>query len=173
MPISLYDLSVGTYLQMVGATAGFLDKGAGYCADNKIAPGDVVATRLYPDMANFHFQVVCVAHHSIGAIRGIESGEFGPPTDYPDTDYAGLQQLISSTLDELNALEADSINALSGGNVTFKLGDNQIPFTNENFIQTFSLPNLYFHATTAYDILRMQGVPLGKRDFLGAMKIGV
>lgn len=172
MAISLYDFSVGTYQQVVGATAGFLKKGAAHCNDNGIPLEDVVACRLYPDMANFHFQVVCVAHHSIAAIRGIESGEFGPPRDYPDTDYAGLQQLIDRTLDELNALDEGAVNALSDGKVTFKLGDTEIPFTNQNFIRTFSLPNLYFHATTAYDILRMQGVPLGKRDFLGAMKIG-
>jgi len=57
--------------------------------------------------------------------------------------------------------------------VIFKLGANQMPFTTENFVLSFSLPNLYFHATTAYDILRMKGVPLGKRDFLGQMRMGV
>ena len=55
----------------------------------------------------------------------------------------------------------------------FKIGGNELPFTNENFVQSFSLPNFYFHATTAYDILRMKGVPIGKLDFLGAMKMGV
>jgi hypothetical protein len=173
MSISLYDSSVGTYLQIVGATAGFMAKGAKHCADNDIDLKAVVATRLYPDMANFHFQAVSVAHHSIGAIKGLQSGEFGPPVNYADTDFAGLQALIGQSLDALKALDADSINALSGGQVTFKLGDNQIPFTTENFILCFSLPNLYFHATTAYDILRMQGVPLGKRDFLGRMRVGV
>ncbi len=56
--------------------------------------------------------------------------------------------------------------------MVFKLGKNELPFTNRNFLLSFSLPNFYFHATTAYDILRMLGVPLGKRDFLGNMKIG-
>jgi hypothetical protein len=53
------------------------------------------------------------------------------------------------------------------------MGKTEIPFTCENFIQSFALPNLYFHATTAYDILRMQGAPLGKMNFLGQMRIGV
>jgi len=173
MSTSLYDLSVGTYLQIVGATAGFMAKGAKHCADNGIDLDGVVAARLYPDMANFHFQAVCVAHHSIGAIAGLQSGEFGPPVGYEETDFAGLQALINQTLDKLKALDADSINTLSGGQVIFKLGDTQIPFTTENFVLCFSLPNLYFHSTTAYDILRMQGVPLGKRDFLGQMRMGV
>jgi hypothetical protein len=173
MATSLYDLSVGSYLQIVTSTAGVLEKGAAHCNDNGISLDDVVATRLYPDMADFRFQVYCVAHHSLGAIKGIQTGEFTPPGGYESLDYAALQGLINDTLAELDGIEADSINALEGGNVIFKIGDNEIPFTNENFILSFSLPNFYFHAATAYDILRMQGVPIGKRNFLGNMKMGI
>jgi hypothetical protein len=63
------------------------------------------------------------------------------------------------------------VNACSGKDVTFQIRDNKIPFTAEGFIQSFSLPNFYFHATTAYDILRSKGVPVGKRDFLGKLAI--
>ncbi|MCZ6619553.1 MAG: DUF1993 domain-containing protein [Gammaproteobacteria bacterium] len=173
MSISLYDLSVGTYLQVVGSTAAFLEKGAAHCVEHEIALDDVVGTSLYPDMSSFHFQAVSVAHHSMGAIKGMLAGEFAPPTGYPETDFGGLQGLINNTLDELKALDADTVNALSGGSIVFKLGENRIPFTNENFVMSFSLPNLFFHATTAYDILRMTGVPIGKRDFLGQMRMGV
>lgn len=172
MATSLYDLSVQSYLQVVGAAVGFLEKGATHCRDSGIALDDVVATSLHPDMATFHFQVVCIAHHSIGAIRGIQAGEFGPPTGYPETDYAGLQKLVGEAHEDLQALTSDEIDALGGGQVVFKLGETQIPFTNENFVLSFSLPNLYFHATTAYDILRSKGVPVGKRDFLGQMRMG-
>ena len=65
------------------------------------------------------------------------------------------------------------INALEGGDMVFAIGDNKIPFKNEDFIQSFSLPNFYFHTATAYDILRKLGVPLGKRDFLGQMRINM
>lgn len=173
MATSLYDLSVGSYLQVVGAAVGFLGKGAKHCNEQGINLDDVVATSLYPDMNPFHFQAVCIVHHSLGAVKGIQAGEFAPPSGYPDTDYAGLQSLVSDALSELQAVDADTINTCSGGQLMFKLGDNQIPFTTENFVLSFSLPNLYFHATTAYDILRMQGVPLGKRDFLGQMRMGV
>ena len=81
--------------------------------------------------------------------------------------------MTRNTLDELKAQSRDEIDALAGGRVVFKLGGNEIPFTAENFAVSFSLPNFYFHATTAYDILRMKGVPIGKRDFIGAMKAGV
>ena len=70
-------------------------------------------------------------------------------------------------------LETAEVEALSQKSMVFKLGENELPFTNQNFLLSFSLPNFYFHATTTYDILRMLGVPLGKRDFLGSMKMGV
>ena len=57
--------------------------------------------------------------------------------------------------------------------MVFKLGKNELPFTNQNFLLSFSLPNFYFHATTTYDLLRMLGVPLGKMHFLGQMKVGI
>jgi len=69
-------------------------------------------------------------------------------------------------------MDPETVNGLAGRKVVFKLGGNEIPFTAENFLLSFSLPNFYFHAATAYDILRASGVPLGKLDFLSAMKIG-
>ncbi len=172
MSTSLYDLSVGSYRQIVAAASAFLAKGAEHCTANGIALDDVVATSLYPDMSTFHFQAVCIAHHSIGAVRGIMAGEFGPPSGYPDTDYAGLQTLVGQALSDLEAVDASALNDCSGAPVIFKLGGNEIPFTAENFVLSFSLPNFYFHTTTAYDILRSKGVPLGKRDFLGQMRMG-
>ena len=172
MSTSLYDLSVGSYLQIVEGANNVMGKGAEHCGAQGINLAEVVAASLYEDMAPLHFQAVAVAHHSMGAVRGIQAGEFAPPSGYGDMDYAGLQNLLASTLDELKALNADDINALSGGKVIFKIGGNEIPFTTENFILSFSLPNFYFHATTLYDILRQQGVPLGKMDFLGPLKIG-
>ena len=63
------------------------------------------------------------------------------------------------------------VNALDGKDIIFQIRDTKMPFTAENFLLSFSLPNFYFHATTAYDILRTKGVPLGKRDFLGRMRM--
>ncbi len=65
----------------------------------------------------------------------------------------------------------DEVNALEGNSVIFNLGDRQMPFTGEGFLLTFSLPNFHFHATTAYDILRSKGVPLGKRDYMGRIRL--
>ena len=171
MTNSFYDLTVGSYVQIVEAATGVLQKSADHFAAKGIDLAEVVETRLIPDMANFHFQVTSLTHHSLGAVNAFKSGEFRPPR-YDDCDYAALQAMTATTLHELKTQSREEIDALADGKVVFKLGDNEIPFTAENFALSFSLPNFYFHATTAYDILRMKGVPLGKRDFLGKMKAG-
>lgn len=171
MTVSLYDLSVRSYEQIVAATVGVLKKGADHCASAGIDLAEIVDTRLYPDMATFHFQITSVTHHSLGALEALKSGSFSPPR-YPECGYAELQAMTARTLEELKAQKPDEIDALAGGKLVFKIAGNEIPFTAENFVLSFSLPNFYFHATTAYDILRMKGVPLGKRDFIGAMKVG-
>jgi hypothetical protein len=167
---TLYDLSVGCYLQTLGAVAAYLDRGGDHFRDNNIDADEVVATRLFPDMLPFSFQIQSVCHHSLGAIEGVKAGVFGPPTS-PAVNYAELQALVADTRAKLKALRPDDINALNGKDVMFQIRDFKVPFTAENFILSFSLPNFHFHATTAYDILRTKGVPLGKRDYLGALRM--
>lgn len=171
MAIPLYDLTVATYLQTLGGVSGFLERGAAHCRDNNLDPEEIVDTRLWNDMLPFRFQVIAVAHHSRGAIEGAKAGAFGPPTEQRPLTYAQLQALIEETREWLKAVAPADVNALEGRDVTFQMRDFKIPFTAENFLMSFSLPNFYFHATTAYDILRSKGVPLGKRDFMGAMRM--
>jgi hypothetical protein len=169
--ISLYDCSVGTYLQILRATAGILEKGRQHFASEGVDLADIVAFRLREDMLPFWFQIVSVCHHSLGAIRGIQAGVFSPPPRQPDLTYEMLEEMVKGTLAGLESISVDEVDSLEGKDMQFKMGDTVIPFTAENFILSFSLPNFYFHAATTYDILRMKGVPLGKRDFLGRLRI--
>ncbi len=171
MAISLYDISVTNYLQVLGALTGVLDKGAEFAGAGGPALPEIVDTRLHPDMLPFRFQVVSACHHSLGAIRGIREGVFSPPPAMPELDYAGLQGLVADAISGLQAETREGVEALEGKAMKFKMGDFELPFTAENFVLSFSLPNFYFHATTTYDILRMAGVPLGKMDFLGRMRV--
>ena len=75
-------------------------------------------------------------------------------------------------IESLEAVDAEQVNALAGKQVFFRMGDFEIPFSAENFVLSFSLPNLYFHATTAYDMARISGVQIGKMDYLGQMRVG-
>ena len=171
MAISLYDLSVANYLQTLGGMEGFLGRGLTHFQENKVDPNEILETRLFADMLPFKFQVWSAAHHSLGAIRGVKAGSFSPPDPIPAIDYAGLQGKVAEAREALQQLKPDEVNALEGKDVVFQFRDNKIPFTAEGFLLSFSLPNFYFHATTAYDILRHKGVPLGKRDFMGRLRI--
>jgi hypothetical protein len=173
MSNSLYDISVGSYLQALSGMAIVLDKGAAFAAENEIDADTFVGAKLHDDMLPFLFQVNCVRQHSVDALESLKSGESIPPKTTEKRDYKGLQKMVADTIDELKAVSADDVNSAQGKTVVFKFGGHEMPFTAENFILSFSLPNLYFHTTTAYDILRMKGVPLGKGNFLGKMRLGV
>ncbi len=171
MGFSLYDATVANYLQTLGAIGGFLEKSLTHFREKGIDPAEIVEARLAPDMLPFRFQIVSVAHHSRGAMEAARNGMFVPPAGKPDLDYAALQALVTEARNELSALTPEIVNALAGRDVTFKVGDRALPFTAEGFLMSFSLPNFFFHATTAYDVLRHKGAPLGKRDFLGKLKL--
>ena len=168
MSTSLYDATVGTFRQILGATANVLEKGRAHCEENGISLDEVVETRLIDDMLPFRFQVISVAHHSLGALKGVEAGVFGPPS-MSDLDYDGLRNLVTEAREGLADYSAETVNGFEGKAMEFRMGKMAIPFSAEDFLLTFSLPNFYFHATTTYDMLRMKGTPLGKRDFMNLM----
>ncbi len=170
MTISLYDATVPSFLQVLASAAGYLDKGLAYCAEQKIDPNDIVEARIHPDMLPFRFQIQSVVHHSLGAIEGVKQGLFKPGG--PEApDFGSLQKIVTDAAAALKAVSPGEVNQLEGKEVIFQLGERKMPFTAEGFLLSFSLPNFYFHATTAYDILRMKGVVLGKRNFLGQLRM--
>jgi hypothetical protein len=171
MAVSLYDLSVASYLQILGGVSGVMERGMAHCTDNGLDPDALADARLHGDMLPFRFQVLSIAHHSLGAIEGLKAGVFTPPGAMPTGGYAALQQFVEDTRASLQALTPDAVNALADGDVVFQAGEFRLPFTAETFILSFSLPNFHFHATTAYDILRSKDVPLGKRDFMGRLRL--
>ena len=173
MSLSFYDSSVASYLQIIDATIAILEKGARHASENGIDLQDIVTTRLHEDMMPFHFQIITVAHMSVGSIRAMENGSFSPPSFEIDKSYEELQAVLANARTELADMKEADVEALAEGSMVFKLGKNEIPFTNKNFLISFALPNFYFHSTTTYDILRMLGVPLGKMDFLGQTKMGL
>ena len=169
MTISLYDLSVASYIQTLGAVSNFVSKGKDFLVSRNIDPNEFLETRLYEDMLPFRFQLISVVHHSLGAIRGVEAGLFSPPPTL-DLDYTGLHQHVCDASTALEAYSREAIEELEGKDVLFKSSRFEIPFKAEDFLMSFSLPNFYFHATTAYDLLRLNGMPLGKRYFLGRLR---
>jgi uncharacterized protein len=97
----------------------------------------------------------------------VRKGVFSPDMTEPPGDFAGLKARIAEALAALEAIDPAEIDRYMGRDMRFSFGDRRIDFTAENFLLSFSQPNFYFHAATAYDILRWKGVSIGKRDFMG------
>lgn len=170
MPVSLFDGTVARFEQTLSATLGVLEKGRTHCKENGVNLDNIVETSLHPDMRPFRFQVISTVHHSAGALVGVKKGEFSPP-ETADQNYEVLQGMVEGALKEIQEIDRDELEARGGADLTFRMGKNSIPFTVEDFLLSFSIPNFYFHATTTYDILRSQGVPVGKMDFLGNLQV--
>ncbi len=170
MSTSLYELSISCYLQGMGGVGAVLNKTLEHCDANDLEPAQMLEERLADDMWPLHYQLNSVAHHSMGAIKALQSGEFAPPQAPPELDFAGWQQHLTETGAALAAFSREQIDSYAGKTIVFRLGDNKIPFAAEDFILSFSLPNFHFHAATSYDILRARGVQLSKRHYMGRLK---
>ena len=105
-----------------------------------------------------------------GAIAALRSGRTGPDMSLPPPDFAPLRKALADAVAVLQAVTADAIERAAGGAVIFEFSGRRMDFTGEDFLLSFSLPNFFFHASTAYAILRNQGLAIGKRDFLGRVR---
>lgn len=170
MAFSLYAATIPSNLQVLGAVAGLIGKAESFCADKGVSPEDIIQARLAPDMQPFAYQVKSTVVHSLGAIEGVRRGVFSPDMSTPPADFAALKTRVTESMAALQALEPAEVDAFVGRDMRFAFGDRHADYTAENFLLSFSQPNFYFHAATAYDILRWKGVTIGKRDFLGSTR---
>ncbi len=171
MPFSLYDATVPTFQQMLGAMQGLLTKVEDFCAEGKPPVEDLLQARLAEDMAPFTYQISATVTHSVGALNATRKGVFTPDLTPPPNTLQDLRGKLSHALEALSSMTAEDINGLTGRDMRFEMGQRVLPFTAEGFLTSFSMPNFFFHATTAYDILRMKGVVLGKMDYLGRPRL--
>jgi hypothetical protein len=171
MTFSLYTATIPSCLQVLDAVANLVAKAEAHGAEKGIAPEDLVQARLAEDMLPFGYQVKSTVVHSIGAIEGVRKGSFSPDMSRWPEDFAGLGALVADAIDALQAIDPAEVNGFVGQDMCFVMGERRMEFTAEDFLLSFSQPNFYFHATTAYDILRWKGVPLGKRDFIGRPRL--
>lgn len=170
MATSLYDLSVPTFLQTARAVGGFLARATEHCAKTGGDPDRFVEARLFDDMAPFHFQIEAAWHHCVWGVEALKTGAFTPPGLVGPVPFAELQAMMTHAETALTAFDRDEIDACAGKELDLQIGPRRLAFTAETFILSFSLPNFHFHAVTAYDILRSRGVPIGKRDYEGALR---
>ena len=171
MPFSLYHASVGAYLQILPSVAGLVAKAEAHCTENGLPAEALTGARLADDMWPFAKQVSECAHHSAGAIEGLRAGVFGPELGPAPLDFASLNKQVADARALLEAVDPAEIDGMIGKDMRFEFGTRRMDFTAEDFLLTFSLPNFYFHSSSAYAILRNQGLKVGKMDYLGRPRL--
>lgn len=171
MSLSLYAAVVPGCLQILGALSALIDKAEAFCAENGIAQADLIGAKLAEDMLPLGFQVQSVVSHSLGAIEAVRKGVSSPDlSPWPET-LAGLREWIEGARAGLAALDPAELDSLQGRDVRFEFRDRRMDFTVEDYLLSFAQPNFYFHASMLYAILRMKGLAIGKRDFMGAVRM--
>ncbi len=171
MSVSLHTAVIGTFQQILPQVGGFVAKAEEHCKANGIDAAKLTEAQLAPDMWPFAKQVFECGHHSARAITGVREGVFRPEIDPVASDFASLRKEVDDAIALVDAVDVGELDAIAGRDMKFEFGEMSMPFTVADFLLTFSLPNFYFHATTAYDILRNQGVAVSKIDFLGKMRL--
>ena len=166
MALSMYQASVPVFVQMLSALSGVLEKAEAHAAARKVDPAVLLGDRLYPDMWPLARQVQTACDFA----KGVSSRLAGvTPPVYEDNEktFGELKSRIAKTLELVRSFRPDQIDGSEEREVTIKLGGNPVTFSGQTYLLHFALPNFYFHCTTAYAILRHNGVELGKRDFVG------
>ncbi len=166
MNLSMYQASVPVCMRMFRNFVRILEKGGAYAAEREIDPSVLLDSRLFPDMFPLVRQVQVAT--DIGK-RGMErlAGDEVTFVEDAETSFEELIGRIQSVLDYLEALSPEQIDGTEDTPITFKLRGQDVTFAGRDFLLNFVLPNVYFHITTAYNILRHNGVELGKPDYLG------
>ena len=167
MSVSLHAAVVPSWLQVLGAARGWLDK----AESSGLPEGELVEARLIDDMLPLAYQVRSMSDHSRGAIEGLREGVFRPKFGEPlPTSLAEMREKLDGAIAFLEGIDESELEGFAGQPMRFEIGEKRLDFTPENFLLSFSQPNFYFHATTAYAVLRAKGVPVGKIDYLGALR---
>jgi hypothetical protein len=165
--MSFYDATVPVFLQTLGALSGLLTKAEAHCKAKNIAPEVLLSARLYPDMLPLSKQIQLACDF---AAKGCARLTHGEVPSVPDTEktFDELKQRIAKTVDYVKAFKPAQFEGADAREVTFPAGpNNSLTLKGQQFVNRFSFPNFYFHATTTHGILRHNGVEIGKRDFLG------
>ena len=170
MSVSVYQASVPVFTQFLEALSATMAKASAHAVAKKIDPQAYCQARLFPDMFPFARQVQLTADfakNTTSRLAGLDPPKFADD----EKTFEELQGRIARTLTHIKSIPAAQIDAASERTVTIPMRGNTMTFTGNNYLMHFALPNFFFHASTAYAILRENGVELGKGDFIGQVPV--
>jgi uncharacterized protein len=166
MSLDMYQASIPVFVRMLGNLSAILDKGAAFAEAKKIDPTVLITARLAPDMYPLSRQVQIATDMVKGCAARLAGLEV-PSYEDNETTFTELQARIVKTVEFLKSVKAEQVIGSEGKTVMLKLRGKEVDFQGQPYLLHFVLPNLYFHITTTYAILRHNGVDLGKMDFIG------
>ena len=167
MAISMYQISLPIFVRQLNGLAGCMKKAQAVYAEKKYDESTLLSCRFYPDMFSFAKQVQIATDHArncAALLAGLEA----PKYEDNETSLAQLIARVEKTIAYLKTIKPEQVDGAEGKTVIVKMRDREMSFTGLELLQNRSMPNFYFHTTTAYDIIRHNGVEIGKRDFMGA-----
>ena len=165
MSLSIYDASVAVFTVRLKALAHVLSKGEANALERKIDPSVFLNARLAPDMLTLTKQVQIATDHAKGATARM-AGQQAPKFEDNEQSFADLQARVAKTLDYLGTFKPEDLVGGEARKIELKIGSRELSFGGAQYLLHFAMPNFYFHVTSAYAILRHNGVPLGKMDFM-------
>jgi uncharacterized protein len=169
MSITMHSASVPVFTRMLGNLVKWLDKAEAHAQARKFEPTVYLACRLAPDMLPLtkQIQIACdAAKFGVARLAGIDSPKF----EDNETSFADLRERVRKTLDFIQSVPAAQIDGTETKDVVVPRRDGSITLKGEFYLKHYVLPNFFFHVTTAYALLRHNGVELGKSDYLGAIQ---
>ena len=166
MPISMHQASVPRFVNPLKNLSAMLDKAQAHCEAKKIDPLVLTGARLYPDMFAFARQVQICCDTAKGAVARLAGVEI-PKHEDTEKTFEELQARIARTLEFIGSVQPAQIDGSEEKEIVIKTPSRELKFNGTQYLLAFAWPNFYFHAATAYGILRHNGVELGKPDFLG------
>lgn len=168
MSLSMYQASVPVFIRGLSNLSAILEKAAAHAEEKKIDPAIFINSRLAPDMFALARQIQIATDSVKGCAARLAALEV---PSFPDTEntFPELQERIAKTIAFIETVTAEQIDGSEERNIALKVGGKELNFLGQPYLLYFVLPNFYFHITAAYAILRHNGVPVGKMDFLGSI----
>ena len=166
MTISMYQASVPRFVTILGNLAGILDKAQAHVDARKLDATVLTSYRLFPDMLPMAKQVQIACDTAKGVVARLAGMEI-PAYEDNEVTLADLKARVARTIAFIQSVPADQIDGTEDKDIVTRRGDKETRYKGMQFLLSHAVPNFYFHVTTAYNILRHNGVEIGKRDFLG------
>ena len=166
MAVSMSQMSLPVFVRHLTGLAGCLKKAQALYSEKKYDEGTLISYRFHPDMFNFARQVQAATDHAKGC-AALLAGLEAPKYEDGEKSLADLIARVEKTIAYLNTIKPAQIDGTEEKTVIVKMRDRELTYKGLDLLQKRSMPNFFFHCTTAYDILRHNGVEIGKRDFMG------